>query len=61
MNCQLYCEVNARLAYYESMRRNAPVRTGNESETLAAKVRRLVKRMPRERRVVLMRAGSEHA
>jgi len=61
MNCQLYWSVNSRLAYYESMKRNAPIRIESESDTLAAKLRRLVKRMPRERRVVLMRAGSAHA
>lgn len=61
MNCQLYWDVNARLAYYESMKPRAPVRTENESETLATILRRLIKRMPRERRVVLMRTGSQHA
>lgn len=61
MNCQLYWDVNSRLAYYESMKRNAPVRIETDSDTLATRLRRLIKRMPRERRVVLMHAGSQHA
>lgn len=62
MNFQLYWDVNSRLAYYESMKRNAPVRIATESaDTLATRLRRLIKRMPRERRVVLVHTGSQHA
>jgi hypothetical protein len=59
MDAPTYLNVTARLAYYDSMKLNAPARV--ETTPVAAKLRKLLHRMPRQRRVILLREESPHA
>ena len=59
MNAQTYLNVTARLAYYDAMKSSAPARV--ETTPLAAKLRKLLHRAPRQRRVILLPAEGPHA
>jgi hypothetical protein len=66
MNAMNYVNVTARLAYYDAMKATAPApRAGHctarsETTTLAEKLRKLLKKTPK-RRVVLVPAEDLHA
>jgi hypothetical protein len=58
MNAMNYVNVTARLAYYDAMKATAPARP--ETTTLADKLRKILKKTPK-RRVVLVTAEDLHA
>jgi hypothetical protein len=52
MNAQLYWNITSRLAYYDSMKANAPRR--EVKDKIAKPPRRPLARMPKRRSVVLL-------
>ncbi len=59
MNAATYLSVNARLAYYDSIIKTAPVRI--ETALPSAKPRKGKRWFQKQRRVILLPAGTEHA
>ena len=59
MNAELYLNVTARLAYYDTMRVTAPARI--ETVPPKARVRKLLHLLSKQRPVTLVPAGNRHA
>jgi hypothetical protein len=58
MNAAIYLSVNARLAYYDSMKRTAPVRL--EAAHPAVKPRRGKQWFQKQRSVILLPTETQH-
>jgi hypothetical protein len=59
MNAATYLSVNARLAYYDAMMKTAPLRI--ETALSSAKPRKGKRWFQKQRSVILLPAGTEHA